>query len=933
MASMSFAQTFGRNKVTDKQFEWMTYKTMHFVIYYYPEAQSLVRTMGDMAEMSYAKVSDILNHDIKKPIPLVLYKSDKDFKQTNIILEPIEEGVGGVTELLKYRVVIPFTGSMGEFQKVITHEVAHVFQFDILYKKLLTHIYTGEFLYSPPIWFVEGISEYIAENWGIDGEMVLRDAVFTNTIVPLTKLNDWTPLGTRVYLGYKQGLSAITYLAEKYGIDKIGDILRELSTSRTKNLDDAMKSVIGVGLEQFNMEWMEYLKRKYWPDVGTKESPVSLKQNITEKDNSYNNVKPTWSPSGDLIAFIAHYDTHEDIKIVSSIDGKEFIRLSELIQRQDTIREKGTGLAWSPDGDKIAFFISRSRWEYLMVVDIVANKILKRTEMPFDSAYSPTWSPDSEKIAFIGLKDGRSDIYIFDSKVDKTERVTFDPYDENHVSWHPSEQKLIYSSERNGAYKIFLMDLISRDVQQLTFGDQNDLSPSWLPDGQRIAFSSNINGIYDVYILDIENRNTFRKTNILTGCFNPSFRDDKLLVSIFYNYKNEIYVISSKDLISEPVNFPGPSEHKEPIYVIDEGVVRGTRYSTKFTPDMIYVNFGYILGGTFDSSILFVASDMMGDHRIIVNIDALSITSQPDLFAGYYYLRRRTDFGGALFNLNEFHIEGSNRFWQRYTGVLGYLSYPINEFRRIDFQFGRYMRHRNYINIDKTEIRSLNTLGISFVHDSSIWNYFGPYFGSALNVSLEKAAKFTQKDADLTNIIVDVRKYIKLGSRSCLAVRGIYAMSMGKDKENFYLGSSFQESQGTIYFEKPLVRGYDFNELFGTQVGLVNLEIRIPFVDKLMFGWPFSWGLEGVRGVIFMDMAGVLPRPPQAKDIYGKPIVSDKPFEAWISDEQGFRLMDLKASVGVGFRIGPLSFDFAKKTDLRRFSRSYKFHFGIGQDF
>jgi len=69
------------------------------------------------------------------------------------------------------------------------------------------------------------------------------------------------------------------------------------------------------------------------------------------------------------------------------------------------------------------------------------------------------------------------------------------------------------------------------------------------------------------------------------------------------------------------------------------------------------------------------------------------------------------------------------------------------------------------------------------------------------------------------------------------------------------------------------------------------------------------------------------------KFVDDEPILLEKQFKPWITDEDGFRLMDLRASVGLGIRLGPLSFDFAKKTDLRSFGKGYKFHFGLGQDF
>ena len=132
------------------------------------------------------------------------------------------------------------------------------------------------------------------------------------------------------------------------------------------------------------------------------------------------------------------------------------------------------------------------------------------------------------------------------------------------------------------------------------------------------------------------------------------------------------------------------------------------------------------------------------------------------------------------------------------------------------------------------------------------------------------------------------------------------------------------------------MRGYDFDEITGNRVGLLNLEIRIPFIDELRFGWPIPWGLGGIRGVLFLDFAGVWPRQENALDIKGKRIEDISPdsgFDPWIREEGGFRLLDLRSAVGAGFRIGPLSVDFAKKTDFRNLSGGYKFHFGLGQEF
>ncbi len=973
-ASSCPGQAFGKNKVVSREFEWMTYKTTHFIIYYYQDEERLVRTMADMAEVAYAKISSVLEHDIKKTTPLILYKSHGDFQQTNVILEPLGEGVGGFAELLKYRVVIPFTGSMDDFQNVVTHEITHIFQYDILYKDLFARIYTGEFLRNPPIWFEEGLSEYMANDWDAEGEMVLRDAVIANSIVPLTRLQDFSPLGSRVYLGYKEGQSAVQYLVEKYGSDKLPEILRELADSRSKDMDSALRNSIGIGLEEFDEEWRQAVKKQYWPRIADKQNPGSIGTSLTgEERASYYNVSPKWSPSGDLIAYITYQDGYDEIRIISAKDGELFSRATKRLygEEYDSIREKGGGLSWSPDGDQIAFIGTKKDKDLLLVVDVVTGELVYRIEMPFDAAYSPTWSPDSEQVGIVGLKDGRSDIYAFRlndasqalEKLDQNDshltpsntrqasekvkpdagmtQLTSDFYDEGSLSWHPSKQEIAYSSERNGRYKIFTLDLNTHRSQQITYGRQNDVSPSWSSDGRTIIFCSDMNGIYDVYTTGTDDEHLRKLTNILTGCFNPVFSPsgDSIALTIYHEGRNDVYVLNSKEFLNEEVPRPPQDEVEKPLYVVDDRGIRGVEYSLDFKPDLVLFNFGYMSGSGIQNTFQIVVSDIMGDHRFMAGVDFVSFRNQPDFLMAYYYLKKRPDFGAAIFNWNDYLVEGEDSFWQRSTGIAGYVSYPLDRFNRIDLQLERYVRFLDFIDEDEKQSRreSLTLLGLSLVKDVVIWSSFGPYSGMRYNLSLDQAVKLSSRDLRMTNATLDSRKYFKLGQRSNFAVRFIGAASMGPDKDKFYLGSTFRQSQGGFYFAKTLMRGYDSDEIVGNRVGLLNLELRIPFIDELRFGWPFPWGLGGIRGVLFMDFAGVWPRPTGALDIHGNPILFDTKFKPWVRKEDGFRLVDLRSSIGAGFRIGlglfSLSFDFAKKTDLRNLGSGYKFHFGLGQEF
>ena len=100
------AQVFGKNKVNYTSFDWKYIETENFDIYYTEGGYETALIASEMAEDSYKQLSKHWNFSPRKRIPILIYNSHNDFSQTNVILEMIEEGTGGFTELFKNRVVI-----------------------------------------------------------------------------------------------------------------------------------------------------------------------------------------------------------------------------------------------------------------------------------------------------------------------------------------------------------------------------------------------------------------------------------------------------------------------------------------------------------------------------------------------------------------------------------------------------------------------------------------------------------------------------------------------------------------------------------------------------------------------------------------------------------------------------------------------------------
>ena len=551
-AGMAQEPYFGKNKVQYKSFDWHFIQTENFDIYYYQGEYSLAKFAADVLEDAYLNVKKELRYDLRKKIPVILYNSPNDFQQTNVIPDLIGEGVGGFTESFKTRIVVPFTGSYEDFRHVLHHELTHAVTYDLLYGNIASSIFSRQYLFQLPLWFAEGYAEYSSRGgWDIQADMVIRDATINGYLTPLEFAGG--------YLVYKEGQSAIGYIVETYGEEKLSEILHKGKSELS--MDKALKSAIGMDQKTFSEEWMKVQRKKYWPEIALRKESKEFAKQLTHhpEDGSYINEKPAFSPAGDRLAIFSDRSDYTEIYIISSIDGKVLKRLvkGERSGDLESLHSYVSGLSWSPDGKSLAFVSKSKGRDVLCLIRVRNRNIYKKLRFQLDAMRSPSWSPDGKKIAFVGVKDGEEDIYMCHIDNQKLINLTDDYYGDEDPSFSPDGRFIAFSSDRPleantdssdykyGHHNLFLLDLDSWRSTPITSGEGNNTSPTWSPDGKKICFVSDRNGIYNLYVADLDSSVVFPITNVLSGCFSPTWSKDgdKIAFSAFQKGGWDIFLI------------------------------------------------------------------------------------------------------------------------------------------------------------------------------------------------------------------------------------------------------------------------------------------------------------------------------------------------------------------------------------------------------
>src|SRR5437870_339483 len=218
LAPSAHAQGFGKNKVQYESLQWAVLETPHVRLHFYAEEESLARRLAVVAESVCVEYDGRFRLEMRHPVPILLYSAHHLFQQTNATPGLISEGVGGLTELIKGRVMIPHNGSWARLVWVTRHELTHAYMLEKLSRVMREHHRTQS--YFPPLWYTEGLAEYCGTTWDADAEGLLRDAVLSREALPLKESEPIT--GT--VLMYKEGQSFLLWLAAKYGDGKIFDL-------------------------------------------------------------------------------------------------------------------------------------------------------------------------------------------------------------------------------------------------------------------------------------------------------------------------------------------------------------------------------------------------------------------------------------------------------------------------------------------------------------------------------------------------------------------------------------------------------------------------------------------------------------------------------------------------------------------------------------
>ncbi len=737
--------------------------------------------------------------------------------------------------------------SPDELEHLMAHEFTHIGQFEALYggfwrsARLVKGLSGME-----PLWIMEGMAETIAhdileKDWSSYDRMIIRDAYLYDRLYSFRELQNFAPLYRDVYLGYKQGHSAMDFLVETEG----REIHQRLLKSMRNNFDPLMSFKVAVtqfrDLRDFNVKWKKWLGEQV--EEETKGRDRAEENYSAVVNNKYNSKNPVYA-SPDSFYYVSDrwglneiyfHSAGKDKKILPSL----FLSGADNLITGDRIYDRI--MDYCPVSNTLVFAARRNQRPYIYIYNTDSGQ-LERIDTELEEIRSPAVSPGGKTIAFTARKGFTRNIYVYDTASGQIRAVTNDRYPDFGPVFSPDGKKILAASERYYKKDLREIDIETGGVLWLTDTSYNDFHPFYSKDGS-IIYVSDKNGVNNIYSFDSSTA-AFRLTNIESGAFYPILRDDeKILSSIYYNGSYKIFEIPFiKEKVSRPANetaFADPFEE----LVLSTANVSDRRARSRFSTDFFFPSFLYATDIGFVGGGVIRMSDYLAHNT--VEAYGWAWPGSYETTIQYINKKYRQDLFASLSadSVKYRSSDGDKYRRTRYGGQAGY-RHPLTRYTAFTHYFQASAREVK--NLDEKDISSYRSdTGTGFVlqRNTTVLEPFQAMRGGRIALGAYIARPLKKDGLDYNTYSLSAARYAPLKKNLIAAGRTDMVKSERADARKYGLGGAS-------------LRGYSSNSFTGRNAAVFSTELRTMLFPRLNWHIPIMWpdiNIYSLSAKIFTD--------------------------------------------------------------------------------
>ncbi len=531
-------QEFGKNRVQYQEFLWQYYRFPELETYFYKGGRDVARFVSISGHRNKREMERFFDFTIDDRIQFVVYNSLTDFRQSNVGITGDEQfNIGGVTRIVGTKVFVYNEGDHDLLERQVRSGIGQLMIDQMMYGGNWREVLKNSTLLNLPAWYTKGLVAYCAGPWDARSESRIRDGVLGTRFKRFNRLE-----GDDATLA---GLAVWTYVAETYGTSVIPNILYMTRVSR--NPENGFNYVLGIGLKQLTQECMEHFRARFAEEdrqrVAVKMEELPIK---TRRTRSYSEFK--LSPDGKYAAWVSNEMGQYKVWLYDRAK-KKIKRLAKGEKKLNRIIDKTYPvIAWHPTGRALTWTTERKGELYLTTYTLDDKEFTRKPVFMLEKILSMTYSEDGQNMVFSGVREGRTDLYLYYTIGNRQEQLTDDQFDDLDPSFADGNNAILFSSDRpddtlrtnadvvwwHARKDIFRYDLRTRSnvLARLTNSANADEREPMPYDSANYTYLSTAGGVTDRWLLHFDSVITAIDTTVHYRYFTTEARATKLKRSI-----------------------------------------------------------------------------------------------------------------------------------------------------------------------------------------------------------------------------------------------------------------------------------------------------------------------------------------------------------------------------------------------------------------
>ncbi len=549
-------ESFGKNRMQYKYFDWQYYSSSNFDVYFYEGGKESAKDIIPYIEDQFERITEIIGHSPYFKTKIFLYNSITDLQQSNVGVSDRVFTVGGQTNFSKSYVEIANTGTITSFKEELVLKISKLIVNEMMYGGSFSDSWQNSFLLNLPEWFIDGVALYLARGWSIEMDDYMRDYMSYGKIKKLSKYSgeDAAFVGQSIW----------NFIVEKYGRSNIQNILQ--LTRITRNEEKSITHTLGVNFKQITLEWASfysdmaiYVANKYV--VPSEQEILDVK---TKNSNKFNEIK--MSPDGKRIAYSKNFKGKYTVFIRDLESGSDESIMTggyKVINQEFDVTIPL--ISWADDNTLGIINVEKgipTFWLY----DVASGSKIPTPLDEFDQIKGFGFNGNGRLAVLSGERKGKNDIYLMSVRRGRIRQLTNDHFDDIHPSFIPGSNTIIFSSNRSNDtlsvdekviskinqnnFNIYYynLDTTSNVVVRITNTISKDVHPIALSEYE-IYYLSDQRGITNVFHYSLVDSTYKQITNYATGlkAYDINFSEGKLAGVMLNGYEDKIIVNENFD--------------------------------------------------------------------------------------------------------------------------------------------------------------------------------------------------------------------------------------------------------------------------------------------------------------------------------------------------------------------------------------------------